>query len=122
VQRVEDSHQFCGGKNLREAAVGTFRYRDGFDVPGSLEGDRVQKFEGGTHLAIGVVGTLLDFDLMKKELADLGLTEQLGGAMKEGSELAAVEKIVAACSGSESAKDQVLFHAVVELSHERSPE
>jgi hypothetical protein len=42
--------------------------------------------------------------------------------VKEGGERAAVEKVVAACGRPESPEDQVLLHAVVELSQERFPE
>jgi hypothetical protein len=102
--------------------VRTFGNRDGFDFPRASQGDRVQKLKGGTPLTIGFAGTLSPFDVRQQEPANLGLTEQFGGAVKEAGELAAMEEVVTACGGPEAAEDQVLFPAVVELSHKRSPE
>jgi hypothetical protein len=122
VEGVKGHHPFLGGEDLRQSAVGTFRNWDGFNFPGSSQGDRVEKLEGGTQLPIGLVGTLVPFDVMQQELANLGLAEQLGGAVKEGGERAAVAEVVTACGRPESAEDQVLFHAVVKLSHGLAPE
>jgi hypothetical protein len=63
LHRVEDGREFVGGQDDGEPGPGGPGEGEGFDRPGSAEGDGVEELEGGEDRALGVVGALLDLDL-----------------------------------------------------------
>jgi hypothetical protein len=99
----------------------TLGERDATDFARTCEGDGVEELQRSVDLSVTGISQLVHFDLVHQKGADLGGTELLRAAHEEGSELAAVQQVIAGGGGTDSSKLQVLFHPVAELSHGGSP-
>src|SRR5262249_15889021 len=83
--------------------------------------DLVQELQRRQILPIGGMADLLNLDEMQEIRPDLRLPHLFRDPSVMGGELVAVQQIIPPCRWGKALQNQVLFHAVAQLSHAESP-